>query len=124
MIDPDHLASLLAAGPPLPLRAHGLHEYDDGDPPGIDGIEDARGEPVVVADLGVYPPSKPVADLLVAAVNALPDLLAVYRAALAWRAADCSHHPNCRDDFHGDDCPVVAAEQILAAAIDATRSRP
>lgn len=88
-LDPDRLTALLAAASPRPWRVSGEHT-DPGDPDwiGIDNIEDTTGDRIVETDSGVYPPNKIDADIIVAAVNALPELLEVYASALAWRQSD------------------------------------
>ncbi len=54
------------------------------------------------------------ADLIVAAVNALPGLLDVLEAAVAWRDSD-----EC-DDF----LPYTRRQEELVAAIDRARAKP
>ena len=57
------------------------------------------------------------ARLAVAAVNALPDLLAVYEAATKWR-------DRLTADTDDDAATIVADWTRLAEAVDATRRKP
>jgi hypothetical protein len=58
-----------------PWRCDGLHEYDDGSPFGVDFIESASGEQIVVADSGVYPPHGPDATFIAESRALLPEAL-------------------------------------------------
>lgn len=113
----SHLERLIAGATARPWRVHGEHLSDHPDDPiGIDGIESAvgDGEAIVIADSGVYPPFKPDADLIVSAVNVLPQLLAVAKAA--------SSLPDCWDSNtahrcgrSGEYCPACELRAALNA---------
>ena len=66
-------------------------------------------------------PLTPQRELLCAAVNALPDLLAVYEAAQKWRDAPCDDLPFCERGEHEYGCAVQKQERTLVEAVDATR---
>lgn len=113
----SHLSTLLAAATfKLPLRVVGHHRVEM-DHDGIDWIEDADGDYVVQADSGVYPPTKPDADLIVALVNAAPQLLAIAHAAQAWHAKTCDDHGgDPRYDPMGAGAELCAALRALQEA--------
>jgi len=66
-------------------------------------------------------PLTPQRELLCAAVNALPDLLAVYEAAQEWREAPCDELPLCERGDHEFACAFHKQEEALIEAVDAVR---
>jgi hypothetical protein len=106
MIDLPALRSLLAAATPRPWRV------EDRRPPRIDGL-DRNVAAYSEGDYGwkVSDLTAADADLIVAAINALPQLLSVYEAALAWREV-------VRDERYD---PLDAGTDLIAA-IDLARS--
>lgn len=60
-------------------------------------------------------------ELIAAAVNALPQLLAIAEAATAWGQTMCTKPRECTHGDHASDCDLGAAEIRLLAAVDAAR---
>ncbi len=120
MITDDELAEwqrLCDAATPGPWRLDGRHDYDDGSEFGIDMIVANNGEPVVIADSGVYPPHGQDAEFIAAARSAIPRLLEEVRRLRAevwagWRqrtrsctcgGAGMGHTSECNAYVPGDD---------------------
>lgn len=76
----DKLEQLEKAATPGPW-AWGPKLSEDEEKDDIDHINDRDGDPVIVRDSGVYPPDVPTAEMIIAARNALPQLIRVARAA-------------------------------------------
>ena len=117
-IDIDKLRAWLAAGTARPWRVIDEHRDGERNILNVMGPEVRRPKPpmygegtwddserIVETDCGVYGPQPADADLIIAAVNSLEPLLAVYAAACAWR------------DVPGD----TVSDERLVAAIDAAR---
>lgn len=92
----DRLEELLRAGTERPWRvALDRQQHEPGRVMGIYGPEqttdyglgpERTDKRIVETDGGYHEPDRPDADLIVAAVNALPALIRVARAAQEWRA--------------------------------------
>ena len=122
MISPSHLATLLAAATPGPWR----HTPTDGNYSGpvINGVRRPGTGTGSIAAFSVslgdgYGQDSNLTDedaaLIVAAVNALPQLLAVFEAACAWRDA-VRRRPEAYQQG-----VVVGLADALVAAVDSTR---
>lgn len=55
------------------------------------------------------------------ALIALPELLTIAEAALAWRESPCDQLPFCERGDHEHDCTIMRLERELVAAVDAAR---
>lgn len=133
MTDIDTLERLLEQATPRPWRTDERNwrgerviEYVMGvqcyASDGCGGTYD-DSERIITTDCGHYGPKPADADLIVAAVNALPTLLRVARAAEAWKFADDEHQATkceCGGDVGClDDCPL----SLAAGRFDTRRGR-
>lgn len=127
-INPIHLTPLLAAATVRPWYVRCEPDTHEDFGHRVDGVYatvrryEPDGSPyddderIIETDSGVYPPFKPDADLIVAAVNSLHELLAIAQAALS--LPDCWAAPAAHQcGTFGADCPACN----LTATLDRAR---